>query len=494
MVKDQQVKELFRLLVGGESLSLAALKTGMSEKTARKYRNSWEVPSRMKIEHTWRTRQDPFESVWGQAEELLKTNPGLEAKSLFIWLQHKYPGEFQDGQLRTFQRKVKDWKAFNGNPREVFFSQIHTPGQLCQSDFTNMNKLGITIQGQKFQHIFYHFVLTYSNWETGTVCFSESYESLSTGFQNALFNLGAVPVKHQTDSLSAAVINTSADRDFTDSYQSLLRHYNIKGQKINPDSPNENGDIENRNKNFKRAVNQALLLRGSSDFNSRKEYEDFLDGVIRQLNSGRQVKLKEEFSTMKPLPGRRLEDYKSIKAKVTKNATIRVQHNTYSVHSRLIGERVEVRIHMDRIEVRYSGKKVQEMPRLRGEFKHQINYRHIIDWLVRKPGAFASYCFRDDLFPSSSFKVAYDILSEYHPSKADKEYLQILSISAKESEDLVERYLRCCISQDLCPDVEKLKYFIEQETEPEKVPEVRIPEPDISIYDQLLTTREAYHV
>ena len=82
----------------------------------------------------------------------------------------------------------------------------------------------------------------------------------------------------------------------------------------------------------------------------------------------------------------------------------------YSVSSRLIGERVEVRLYAEQVEVWYAQKVVDRMPRLRGRGQHRINYRHVIDWLVRKPGAFAAYRYRDDLFPTTTFRIAYDVL------------------------------------------------------------------------------------
>jgi len=168
-----------------KNFGIAAIKAGMDEKTARKYRKLEKLPSELQKQHTWRTRQDPFEDVWHEVKSMLEINPGLEAKTLFEDLQRRSPGRFSDGQLRTLQRRIKIWRASEGPPKEVFFTQVHTPGQLSQSDFTSMNKLGITIGGQPFDHLVYHFVLTYSNWETGTICFSESFESLSEGLQNA---------------------------------------------------------------------------------------------------------------------------------------------------------------------------------------------------------------------------------------------------------------------------------------------------------------------
>ena len=193
MVTDQQVRRLFKLIQSERRFGIAAMKAGMDEKTARKYRDHGKLPSELKKEHTWRTRQDPFEEVWEGIQAMLAINPGLEAKTLFEDLQRRYPGKFADGQLRTLQRRIKHWRATAGPPKEIFFAQIHKPGELCQSDFTHMGKLGITIGGAPFDHLIYHFVLTYSNWETGTVCFSESFESLSQGLQNALWELGGVP-------------------------------------------------------------------------------------------------------------------------------------------------------------------------------------------------------------------------------------------------------------------------------------------------------------
>ena len=168
MISDRQVRKLLKELSLGVPLSVAALHTGMCEKTARRYRALGRLPSDVKTEHDWRTRKDPFEDVWPQVEEQLRLNPGLQGKTVFQWLQREHPDKFEDGQLRTLQRRIKQWRATEGPPKEVFFSQIHKPGELCQSDFTHMNKLGITINGIPFNHMIYHFVLTYSNWEPGT--------------------------------------------------------------------------------------------------------------------------------------------------------------------------------------------------------------------------------------------------------------------------------------------------------------------------------------
>jgi hypothetical protein len=177
MVTDQQIRRLFKLSNTEKTQEIAASKAGMDVKTARKYLRGRRLPSELKPERHWRTRKDDFEDVWPEIREQLSTNAGLEAKTIFAALQRKHPERFADGQLRTLQRRVKHWRATEGPAQEVFFVQEHRAGELCESDFTHLGGLGITIAGEEFQHLLYHFVLTYSNWETGTICFSESFAS-----------------------------------------------------------------------------------------------------------------------------------------------------------------------------------------------------------------------------------------------------------------------------------------------------------------------------
>lgn len=80
----------------------------------------------------------------------------MQAKTLFQHLQEEHPGRFSDGQVRTLRRRVSDWRATEGPPREVFFAQEHLRGVLCQSDFTHCRELGVTINGQEFPHLIYH--------------------------------------------------------------------------------------------------------------------------------------------------------------------------------------------------------------------------------------------------------------------------------------------------------------------------------------------------
>jgi len=486
MVTDRQVRMLMTLINKEETLAAAAAKAGMDEKTARKWRDSEMLPSQSKVEHTWRTRPNPFEDVWEEVRAKLKVNPGFEAKTLFEDLQRRYPGRFSDGQIRSLQRRIKTWRALEGPQKEVFFPQVYSPGVLCESDFTRMGKLEITIQGQFFDHLVYHFVLPYSNWETGTVCFSESFESLSEGLQSALWQLGGVPKAHRTDRLSTAVHKADSPEEFTQRYRALLKHYDFDAEATNARSPHENGDVEQRHHRFKNALDQALFLRGNRDFASREEYAGFLKKLFSQLNAGRRERFKDELEVLKPLPARRLEACKRLRVKVGPSSTVRVVHNVYSVDSRLIGEIVETRIYMEHLEIWYAQRLVDKLPRIRGEEKHRIEYRHIIDWLLRKPGAFENYRYREDLFPSHRFRMAYDALN-----KNARQYLSLLNLAAKQGEAQVDDAIRVLLEIGEVPCTESVERLLRCSEKASPPTSVEIAEVDLAVYDSLLTQEAA---
>ena len=490
MVKDGQVRHLLRLMSMGTTLAAAARKTDMDEKTARKYRQAGKLPSERVAPRSWRTRSDPFAKAWCLVEKRLQEDSKLDAITLFRWLQNHpdYKGQFPDSQRRTFERRVRDWRATQGPSQSVFFTQVHYPGDLAASDFTHMESLKVTIGGRPFPHLVYHFTLTYSNWESVTVCPSESFEALSEGLQNALWELGGTPHRHRSDSLSAAVNNLSEDREFQQRYQDLLSYYGLEGQRINVRQAHENGDVESSHGHFKTAVDQALRLRGSRDFLSHEDYRKFLRDLVTGRNANRQKRFAEEQAVLRKLPLRRLESSRRLTAvPVGKGSTIQVQQNTYSVHSRLMDEEVDVVIGMEEVEVWYAGQVVQRMPRLCGSGKHAINYRHIIDSLVRKPGAFENYVYREDLFPTSHFRMAYDALCRQHAGKrAVREYLKILQLAAKQSEAAVQDALRVALSQGAAISSAAIEAAVQSSQQVPAVTEVQVAAPDLQAFDSLL--------
>jgi hypothetical protein len=477
-----------KLLNEGNPLIRAAVRAGMSEPTARKYARSGQMPSATKAPHTWRTRPDPYAEVWPEIEALLKQDGGLEAKTIFMELDARYPGRFAPGQLRTLQRRVHIWRAHSGLPKEVYFEQVHRLGHQGQSDFTNMGELGITIAGEPFGHLLYHFVLTYSNWESVMVCPSESFESLSAGLQGALWKLGAAPAEHRTDNLSAATheLTDSRGRDFTKRYNRLLAHYNLRGSRNFPGRANENGDVESSNGHIKNAIDQRLRLRGSRDFPSRSAYEAFLQECVAARNATREERLLQEREHLQPLPGQVLPMYTELFATVSRYSVVKVNRRRYMVPSRLIGHQLTVHLYADILELYYQGVQVVVLPRLVGDAQAHIDYRQIIDSLVRKPGAFRHYAFREGLYPTLEFRCAYDALVTHDDARADFEYVRILHLAARDGEQAVERVLRELREEKAVPQYEAVRERVRGPRTPTGVPDVRIEAPDLSRYDRLL--------
>ena len=489
---DEQVRLLMQEKTKHGKVGKAAMKAGMDRKTARKYIKAGKLPSEMNKPHTWRTREDPFAEVWPKAEEKLKEIPELTAKELFEWLMGKYPGQFQEGQLRTFQRRVRQWRAQSGPPKEVFFAQEHRPGEAMQTDFTHVKEFEVRIGGEVFEHMLCHVVLPYSNWEWVTVCHSESMSALKRGVQQAVFQLGKVPQYHQTDNSTAAThkLKKGGKRGFNKEYEEFMAHFGMVPRTIAVGQSNQNGDVEVLNGALKRRLHQRLLLRGNADFESVAEYESWIQEVTIQANKSRKDRVGKEMQVMRQVRVSKLPEFKEEDVRVSSRSTIRVKFNTYSVPSRLIGEMVHIRLYEDRLEVFYKGKRQMSIERLRGRHGHRIEYRHVIDSLMQKPGAFARYKYREDLFPSLSFRKAYDALKGVakREMQADIEYLRLLHLASKTMESDVETAINLLMEGGDVPYAEQVKALVAPR-EPE-IPEITPYHPELELqnYDAFLGT------
>ena len=477
-------------------VGLAAMRAGVDRKTARKYVQGGKLPSELVEPRNWRTHEDAFLEHWPELEAMLSESPAFEAKTLFEVLVGKYPGRYEEGQLRTLQRRVKAWRAERGPDKEVMLAQLHRPGEAAQTDFTWTTELAITIAGELFIHMLCVFVLPYSNWRWATVCLSESIASIRHGVQRALFQLGRVPLYHQTDNSTAAthripdtksvVGEGSGKRPFNEDYLAIMRHYGMTARTTEVGAKEQNGDVEASNGVLKRALNQALLVRGSRDFESRAAWQTFVDDLMRKANQGRGVRVADEMAAMRELNVAKLPEYVEADFRVSEWSTVRVKHCAYSVPSRLIGEWVRVRIFEDRVVVRYAGKTELDCDRLRGHNLKRIDYRHMIWSLVRKPGGFARYVYREEMFPSLVFRRAYDaIQTPHHGLKGDLEYLRILHLAAGTIEADVEAALALLLAANKAITADAVKVLVTTATAIE-VPELARPPVDLGAYDALL--------
>jgi len=489
MVKDMQVRVLRRKLMEGKTQESAAAGAGMSVVSARKW-CAGLYPSQARKRHWWRNRPDPFAGVFeSEVVPLLAADEKrvLEARTILGELNRRHPGELSVRQLRTLQRRIRQWRALNGPDKEVFFPQEHPPGREAAYDFTNCDELGVTISGTRFDHLLFELALSFSGWRWPTVALSESYEALLLGVQEALWRLGGVMEVLRSDNLSAATheLALSGGRALTRRYQGLLDHYGLKSTRISPSRAHENGVVEQAHRRTKSILAQMLVLRGSRDFASVEEYQAWVREVIgREHNAVLSEKLIEERHHLHALPAVALPAYTMFTVKVRRWSTIRVVNHTYSVPARLIGERVRVHLHHDHLEVYYAGRLVEQLPRLRGQRWTRIDYHHVIWSLVKKPGAFARYRWREELFPSLVFRRTYDALRSFHGERADAQYVRILHLAAVSGEEVVERTLSELLEGGERFDADRVRQTVRPERP--SVPTVAIGAPDLKVYDALL--------
>jgi hypothetical protein len=474
---------------------LAAAKAGMSARSARRVERDATLPSQNPRRY-WRSRPDPFAGLWEtEVVPLLKSAPKLMAITLLRKLQDDHPERFPDGVLRTLQRHIRQWRALEGPPKEVFFPQEHAPGHRGLSDFTAMGELRITIANVPFAHILYHFVLAFSRWEHAEVVEGgESFEALSKGLQNALWQAGGAPQEHRSDSLSAAFKNLAEEQDFTVRYTALLDHYGMAGTRNNRGVSHENGSVESSHRYLKEAIEQALLLRGQRDFEDRAAYEAFVREAVMRRNRRNAAAFRIEREQLQDLPERRSTDFVEEEARVTRCSTFTVRAILYSAPSRLIGHRLKVQLYSDRLDCYLSGALV--LTRVRGTRSpitgrgRMIDYRHFIDALKRKPQAFKGLAFRDALFPREAYRRTWEQLElKLTQRQACQTIVALLEMAARDGVEgvLAERLDALLVAGEL-PDLKRLR----EEFAPRKaeLPQVTVEIPAASVYDALLPSEQ----
>jgi transposase InsO family protein len=332
---------LFMTLRQTQSVPVAAAKAGVSQATGYRLQSAPTLPSQNKIQRG-RRRPDPLADIFAtEVVPLLESSPDLRPIAVYEELLRRHP-DLGTGIRRTLERRIRAWRAEHGPEQEVIFRQIHTPGKMGLSDFTAMGKLGVTVAGAPLDHRLYHFRLAYSGFEHAHVVLGgESFVALAEGLQNALWALGGAPQEHRTDSLSAAFKNLdkSAQADLTDRVDDLCRHYGMTPTRNTKGVAHENGSVEGPHGHLKRAIEDALVMRGSRDFEDLAAYRRFIDEVVGRINARNSKRIDMERASLKPLPARRTTDYEEITVRVTSSGGFILRKVFYTVPSRLIGHR-----------------------------------------------------------------------------------------------------------------------------------------------------------
>lgn len=468
----------------------AAARAGLSERSARRIEQSQSLPSQREP-RAWRTRIDPLSEVWeAEVVPLLQADARLNAVTLLEELQRRHPGVYDERVLRTLQRRIRQWRAVHGAEREVYFAQEHPPGRLGLSDFTVCDELDVEIGGTPFPHRLYQFALAHSGWRHATIVTSgESFMALSTGLQAALWRLGGVPEEHRTDSLSAAFNNLAEEQELTRRYDDLCRHYGMRASRCNPGKSNENGSIESRHGSLKTALDQGLRLRGSRAFDDVEAYAAFVDQIVQRFNARAAKCLTAERVVLRPLPVRRTAEYEEIPARVSKYGIFTVKTMQYSAPSQLIGHRLMVRLYESHIEGWLAGQCVLTMARATyrngQKYARQIDYRHLVSALKRKPGAFARWVLRDAVFPRAVYRQTWDRLAAALPEReACKTIVGLLVLAADGHEAQLADELEQLIELNQLPDLHALSELLAPPRT--TVPEVTVQIAALSSYDALI--------
>lgn len=416
--------------------------------------------------------------------------------TLYEYLIERYPGRYER-TLRTIQRRVQTWKALYGDPKEVMFELRHEPGVMGLSDFTELKQVSITIAGQPFEHILYHYRLAYSGWQyVQVIQGGESFIGLSEGLQNALRLMGGSPQQHRTDSLSAAYRNMAGKRHkpLTQFYDELCDYYGMQPTRNNLKQAHENGSIESPHGHFKRRLRQALDLRGSFDFASVADYQAFIETVITKLNDKCRDKFAEEQCHLQPLPSYRYADYEELTVRVSRHSTIIVRCILYTVPSRLIGRQLSIHLHHDRLVGYWGRQQVVELPRLRthGSAKIRrarcINYRHVIASLRRKPRAFLYCTWQEELLPNEQWRALWQTLkTDFERDSAARVIVEALYIAATQNnESTVADYLESQLQQETLTLKGLQRHF--QLLKDAQLPTLSVQQHPLSPYDQLLSS------
>jgi hypothetical protein len=475
--------------------TVAAAKSGFSRATGYRIDDDPRLPSQKKTPRG-RRRPDPLAEVWdSEIVPILKSAPGIRAIAVLDEIRRRHP-EISAGIRRTLERRMRGWRALAGPEQDVIFRQEHEPGRLGLSDFTDTSALGITVAGVVLGHRLYHFRLAFSGFEHAHVVLGgESFVALAEGLQNALWALGGAPREHRSDSLSAAFCNLDRDaqEDLTLRYQALMRHYDMIATRNNLGIAHENGSIESSHGHLKKALEDALLLRGSRDFDHLDGYRRFVDEIVGRRNANNRKRIELERPLLTPLPRRRTADYEEKIVTVTSSGGFILRRVFYTAPSQLIGHRLRVHLYDERLECFLGATLMMTLRRGRpvSESKggHIVDYHHVIHALRRKPMALNNLVYRDQLFPRPAYARAFAAL---HQSVGDKRACKLtVELLALAHDRGCEAELAELIDAELdagrLPDLP----FLRERFSPNSasVPAIKVALVALSSYDELALVR-----
>jgi hypothetical protein len=481
-VTDHQMR-LYMKFRHTDAPPVAAAKAAFSGATAYRFEADPRPPS-LKIKTRDRRRPDPLADIFeAEIVPMLEASPSLRAVAIFEEMQRRHPA-LPEGVRRTMERRIRGWRALHGADRDVIFRQTHEPGRMGLSDFTDMADLIVTVARAPLDHRLYHFRLVYSGFEHAHVILGgESYVALAEGLQNALWAVGGAPKEHRSDSLSAAFRNLDAVArdDLTLRYDALCVHYGMEPTRNNRGVAHENGSIESSHGHLKRAVGDALLMRGTRDFDDLPAYRRFVGEIVSRHNARRAKAIEAERATLRALPNRRTSDYEETLVTVTSSGGFTLRKVFYTVPSRLIGHRLRVRLYDDRLDLFIGGTPLMTLRRGRatacGKHDQVVDYRHVIHAWRRKP---------DQLFPSDAYRLTFErLVAQLSERQGCRRMVELLALAHDRGcEGELAEALGADLAANRLPDMTALRARFSPD--PAALPNVVVHLTPLAAYEALL--------
>ena len=497
-ITDKQVNDYMENIEKGMPKKTAALKAGISESSGRNIAHARRNKKRKQREGK-PTREDRFETVMKSFVVPLLERGITVASHIFDMLQEEYPGEFDEAQKRTFRRRIEKYKLIEGKGKEIMFPQEKPqPGKSGISDFTLIKfkdrKMKVTIAGEPFEHKIFHYRLQFSGYRFVDVSkgTGERFVVMSKGLQDAWHDLGGVPEEHRTDNLSLVYKNRvdGAQEDLTLRMNALYTHYGVRPTRNNAGKGHENGAIESSHRHFKDRLKSELIKRDSLNFDSFEQYRAFVKGLAAKLNLKNASKIAVERAHLRALPEGRAIEYDDVTAVVPSSSVIVVRRVMYSVPNKLIGQVLKIKLYDDKLECYLGAIHVITLTRMpippKGKRAHNIDYRHIIEWLAKKPGAFPGYAYRDYLLPTESYRKVWEyVKSTMNLREAARFIVGILYLAYTQN---CEEELSIEILDRIEHGSELKLSSLQSMFKPQatKVPDVVIPEIHINRFNELI--------
>ncbi len=456
MISMTDYKQIIQLRNKGQSQEDIALILGISRRTVIRYLKDGKIPSYSRKNKS--NKIDPLKGFYEIVKEKLELNHSLGVDDLFEYIVLKG----YKGSIRTLRRKTRDLRISLKN-NVVFFQRLVRPGEVIEGDFTEFH---ISIAGTKRKIYLWVASLPYSNKYFVTPYYHCSFESFADGSEKAFIEFNGIADKYRLDNMSPAVskILKGKDRIVTERFHQFQNHYGFKQDFCNPGKGNEKGNVEANNKYIKKKIMARISLYNLS-FTSLDSFTEFVWSICREHNSDASIQNKFLEENLKPLPVNTFPCYRTAVVSINKYSLFSLEKtgHMYSVPSKYIGLSLEVQIYPDKINIIHESNIISNHKRLYGPRGIvSISVEHIIDGLIKKPGAMKDWKYREVLFERPAWINFYKRL--INSGKKDKDYLNCLRLINKHGRDLVTVAMELLIDdgEDFC--AQSISKIISNET------------------------------